>query len=102
TKCQSALTFVRLPPSPRTARSALGLDVLPPLVSPQPGGRWRRRGTISLSGNRRAREKHQGLERPNGMQLECHHACDAERQLLQQIVSFFDRLAVHNEYDAQS
>jgi len=36
------------------------------------------------------------------MQLECHHACDAERQLLQQIVSFFDRLTVHDEYDAQS
>jgi hypothetical protein len=36
------------------------------------------------------------------MQLECHHACDAERQLLQQIVSFFDRLAVHDEYDAQA
>ena len=75
--------------------------------APLPPGRIRpwllgERGTISLSGNRRAREKHQGLERPNGMQLECHHACDAERQLLQQIVRFFDRRAVHDEYDAQS
>src|SRR5262249_8418149 len=59
-------------------------------------------GAIPLSGNRRAREKHQGLERPNGMQLECHHACDAERQLLQHIVSFFDRLAVPDEYDDES